>query len=149
MDLPADLPTDVATLQARLMATEARLAERDDIIERKEDRIIQLEKLVADFKRALFGSRSEKSDPDQHQLALEDIEIAIAAVHAEDEAIDPPRSPTTKHKTNRGHCPNTCRVLKKWSRRKIRHAVAEQSDTLSARTSTNAWTSSPPNSEFL
>lgn len=55
---------------------------------RKDERIERLEKLVADFKRALFGAKSEKVDPDQYQLALEDIETAMAAVHAEDEAVD-------------------------------------------------------------
>ncbi len=59
MDLPADLPSDVATLQALLRASEARVVERDGLIERKEDRIIRLEKLVADYKRALFGAKSE------------------------------------------------------------------------------------------
>jgi len=76
MDSTAALPTDVATLQALLLASEERLIERDAVIERKEDRIIRLENLVAGFKRALFGSKSEKADPDQYQLALEDIETA-------------------------------------------------------------------------
>jgi transposase len=47
----SDLPTDVATLQALLIAADARLSaqsqsllDRDGIIERKEDRIIRLEK---------------------------------------------------------------------------------------------------------
>jgi len=98
MDLPADLPTDVATLQALLRASEACNA-------RKDDRITRLEKLVADFKRALFGSKSEKADPDQYLLALEDIETAIAVVHAEDEAIDPPKTGPRKRNTNRGSLP--------------------------------------------
>ena len=41
-------------------------------------------KLVAAFKQAAFGRRSEKSDPDQFELALEDLETAIAVIHAED-----------------------------------------------------------------
>lgn len=96
---------DIATLQALLRASEARVADRDAIIDRKEDRIERLEKLVADFKRALFGAKSEKSDPDQYQLALEDIETAIAAVYAEDEAIDPPKVKPTTRNTNRGALP--------------------------------------------
>ena len=39
--------------------------------QRKDERIAQLEKLVAAFKQAAFGRRSEKSDPDQFELALE------------------------------------------------------------------------------
>lgn len=105
MNLPADLPTDVATLQALLRASAKQLSERDAIIERKEDRIIRLEKLVSDFKRALFGAKSEKADPDQYQLALEDIETAIAAVHAEDDVIDPPKNAPRKRNANRGSLP--------------------------------------------
>lgn len=76
------------------------------MIERKEDCIQRLQKLVPDFKRALFGTRSEKANPEQFELALEDIETAMAAVHAEDEAPDPPASPTAKpRKTNRGSLP--------------------------------------------
>jgi len=65
-----------------------------------------LEKLVADFKRALFGARSEKADPEQFELALEDIETAMAEIHAEDEALDPPTSrPAKPRNTNRGSFP--------------------------------------------
>ena len=77
MSEPADLPNDIEALKALLAASEDRNL-------RKQDRIDQLEKLVADFKRALFGARSEKADPEQFELALEDIETAMAAVHAED-----------------------------------------------------------------
>jgi len=105
MSLPADLPTDVATLQALLRFAEEHMSERDAIIERKEERIIRLEKLMVDFKRALFGSKSEKADPDQYQLALEDIETAIATVHAEDEAIDPPKMQPKTRNANRGSLP--------------------------------------------
>jgi transposase len=96
---PADFPDDIAALKALLVASESRNL-------RKQDRIDQLEKLVADFKRALFGTRSEKADPGQFELALEDIETAMAAVHAEDEALDPPTSRATKPRnTNRGSLP--------------------------------------------
>ena len=99
MSKPADLPNDIEALKALLAASEDRNL-------RKQDRIDQLEKLVADFKRALFGARSEKADPEQFELALEDIETAMAAVHAEDDAVDPPASrPTKPRNTNRGSFP--------------------------------------------
>ena len=108
----SDLPTDVATLQALLIAADARLSaqsqsllDRDGIIERKEDRIIRLEKLLADFKRALYGTKSEKANPDQYHLALEDIETAMAVVNAEDEAIDPPKAAASKSRAVRGVLP--------------------------------------------
>jgi len=98
MELPTDLPNDIDALKAIILASEERNARKDVRIER-------LEKLVADFKRALFGAKSEKTDPDQYQLALEDIQTAMAVVHAEDEAIDPPKDKPTKRKVNRGSLP--------------------------------------------
>jgi len=97
---PADLPDDIAALKALLVSSEGRNL-------RKQNRIDLLEKLVADFKRALFGARSEKTDPEQFELALEDIETAMAVVHAEDAALDPPTSRATKPRrnTNRGSLP--------------------------------------------
>ncbi len=82
----ADLPDDVAALKAMLIAAQAREASKDAQIARKDERIERLEKLVAAFKQAAFGRKSEKTDPDQFDLALEDLETAMAAIHAQDEA---------------------------------------------------------------
>ena len=52
--------------------------------------------MVVSFKKALFGAKSEKVDPTQYELELEDIETAIAQVEAEidaDERTAPVRSP--------------------------------------------------------
>ena len=122
----ADLLEEIATLKALIVASQAEIAyretaladrdatiaNRDAVIERKEDRIQRLEKLVADFKRALFGHKSEKANPEQYDLALEDIETAMAAIHAEDEAIDPAKSSSEKpdvtkpRNSNRGSLPS-------------------------------------------
>lgn len=81
----ANLPDDIAALKAMLIA--ARLSEaakdvaitsKDEHIARKDERIERLEKLVAAFKQAAFGRKSEKADPDQFHLALEDLETAMA-----------------------------------------------------------------------
>ncbi len=87
---PADLPDDIELLKA--------------IVLRQQDQNMRLEKLVADFKRALFGAKSEKAAPEQYELAFEDIETAIETVHAERDAdvalrLGKPR------KSNRGHLP--------------------------------------------
>lgn len=83
------------------------------IIRTDRDRIARLEALVKAARQALFGRKSEKLDPDQFELALEDIETAIKVVEAEKEA-DPstPKSPdaqdsgTAKTRAaNRGHLP--------------------------------------------
>ena len=74
--------------------------------QRKHERIAQLEKLVAAFKQAAFERRSEKSDPDQFELALEDLETAIAVVHAEEDVEDrAARRPAKPRSTNRGSLP--------------------------------------------
>ncbi|MEQ9121188.1 MAG: transposase, partial [Alphaproteobacteria bacterium] len=67
----ADLPDDVAELKALLLAAH--------------DRNDRLERLLLAFKQALFGRKSEKLDPDQFELALEDIETGISAIEAEKE----------------------------------------------------------------
>ena len=106
MIFPSDLPDDIDALKAIIMASQAKMSEQSGIIERKEDRILRLEKLLADFKRALYGAKSEKGHPDQYHLALEDIETAMAIVHAEDEAIDPPKtSGAAKSAKGRGVLP--------------------------------------------
>lgn len=99
----ANLPDDVAALKAMLIAAQARetakdvaIASKDEHIARKDERIERLEKLVAAFKQAAFGRKSEKTDPDQFDLALEDLETAMAAIHAEDEGtlLLEPRRPS-------------------------------------------------------
>jgi hypothetical protein len=54
----ADLPNDIAELKALLIAATA-------LGLRKDDRIARLEKLVAAFKQAVFGRKSEKINPEQ------------------------------------------------------------------------------------
>jgi len=93
-----NLPDDVAVLKAMVVASEGRNL-------RKQDRINHLETLVAAFKQALFGAKSEKTDPDQFELALEDIETAMAVIHAEDEADHPANRPAKPRKANRGSLP--------------------------------------------
>ena len=70
MMMGSNLPDDIDTLKAMILPPQAEIAQRDAlvadrdaVIERKEDCIQRLEKLVADFKRALFGALSEKASP--------------------------------------------------------------------------------------
>ena len=96
----ADLPDDIDALKALVIASKAHGARQDE-------RVAELEKLVKAFKQALFGSKSEKADPDQFQLALEDLETAIAVVHAADEADPSPieRKRKKRRSANRGALP--------------------------------------------
>lgn len=106
MSSAADLPDDIAALKAIILAQQELAAVHTGVIARKEDRIVRLEKLVADFKRALFGAKSEKVCPEQFELALEDIETAQEAIHADDEADDlRARGKPRPRKANRGSLP--------------------------------------------
>jgi transposase len=78
----APLPDDVARLKALLLAERAMAAKLAGQNE-------HLRAIVKELQRALFGRRSEKTThPDQLQLALEDLEQAIAEGAAEVEKSD-------------------------------------------------------------
>lgn len=89
----AKLPDDVDTLKV--------------IIAGRDERIEQLEVLVKAFKQALFGRKSEKINPDQFEMALEDIETAIEVVNSEQEADEfaPEAKPPKQRAGNRGALP--------------------------------------------
>jgi transposase len=101
------LPTDIDALHALLAAAraerDAAIAERDQAL----SQIDHLRHLLRRLQRAQFGRRSEKLDPEQLLLALEDIEQAIAG----DEADDDKRNPSAgqargeKRRANRGALP--------------------------------------------
>ena len=93
MSVPDELPNDIAELKA--------------IIRTQQDQNARLEALVASFKKALFGAKSEKVDPAQYELELEDIETAIAQVEAEIDAdvLTAPVRPAKPRQTNRGSLP--------------------------------------------
>ena len=138
----ADLPGDVATLKAMLIAATAREAETAAQIARKDERIERVEKLVAAFKQAAFGRKSEKADPDQFDLALEDLETAMAAIQAEDEVdagvaggsrISKPRA------ANRGSLPKHLPVSKRSLSRTVWSVPAVVACIASARMSQSAW----------
>jgi len=101
------LPDDVTAL--RLMVLEAR-AERDaerDQNTRLAVQVDRLRHLLRQLQRLQFGRRSEKLDPDQLNLAFEDLEQAIAEVEAEQEKADPAlkRARAEKRRAERGSLP--------------------------------------------
>jgi transposase len=83
------LPDDPAVLRALVLSI---AAERDAVIVER-DRLAQenerMAHLLDQLRRAQFGRSSEKLDPDQLQLALEDIEQAVAGIEAAQEQRDP------------------------------------------------------------
>ena len=95
------LPDDMAALKALLLAERAaaaRLAGHNE----------HLRAIIKELQRALFGRRSEKAaDPDQLQLALEDLEQALAQSEAAAEQADATlkASRTRQRRVNRGALP--------------------------------------------
>lgn len=76
---------------------EAFLAERTARIE-AEARADRLEHLVMEFKRALYGKKSEKFDPDQLDLTFEDLESAVAEAEAAKDDAGAPSDTSGKPK---------------------------------------------------
>jgi transposase len=97
----APLPEDVATLKALLLAERASAAKLAGQNE-------HLRAIIKELQRALFGRRSEKAaHPDQLQLALEDLEQALAQSEAEAERADATlkAARTRQRRGNRGALP--------------------------------------------
>ena len=71
----------------------------------------RLRHLLQQLRRAQFGRKSERLDPEQLQLAIEDLETAVAAEAAEQHKTAPiEKAPKKKRKTNRGSLPAHLRV---------------------------------------
>src|SRR4051812_13234970 len=114
--VPDDVPRDPDRLlhQLRQMAEvvtrqNASLvslqAERDTVQSKYEVAQAEIEKLrllIRQLQRGRFGRRSEKLDPDQLQLGLEDLEQTVAAAEAAQEAVaernDTPRVPRPRRR---------------------------------------------------
>jgi transposase len=101
------LPTDIEALHALLAAAhaerDAAIAERDQAL----SQIDRLRHLLRQLQRAQFGRRSEKLDPEQLLLALEDIEQAIAGDEAREDKKDAAaaKARAEKRRSNRGALP--------------------------------------------
>jgi transposase len=113
-DIAPELPADIEALQALVVATRAQLdcaiAERDAMILERNAALSQndrLRHLLRVLQRAQFGRRSEKLDPDQLLLAIEDTEQAIAANEAAAEKSDTAaaKARAQKRRSNRGALP--------------------------------------------
>jgi transposase len=100
MLMETDLPDDVEALRA-LVLEQARELEA---LQHFKARAERLQAIIDALQRHRFGRRSEQLDPDQFELALEDIEAALAeAEQARDKASR--TSPPRPRKSNRGSLP--------------------------------------------
>ncbi len=95
-------PEYVAQLERQLASTKALLAASEEANAR-------LERLLAQAKHEKFGPSSEKGDPDQRNLFIEDIEVAegqlAAAADAADKALGKAPKPKPPAKRNKGNLP--------------------------------------------
>lgn len=92
------LPTDADALRVLLLAERARHGEERE----------RWMAIIAELQRHRFGRRSERLDPEQLALALEDVEQMLAAADAAAEKNDtPPVKPAAARKRaiNRGALP--------------------------------------------
>lgn len=90
MSSPADidldaLPADVRMLIESERAARAELEQQVATLARHNERLAHL---VQEFRKALYGKRSEKLSADERQLAFEDLETALATAEATKEAAD-------------------------------------------------------------
>jgi transposase len=111
---PDTLPDDLAALRALVLTAwaerDAERAEKGRLIEERDQLAGQndrLRHLLRQLQRMQFGQRSEKLDPDQFNLGLEDLEQAIAAGKAEQEKADPAlrQARSEKRRAGRGPLP--------------------------------------------
>jgi transposase len=108
--MPIDaLPDDLDMLRALVSSLSN---ERDAAVaecRRVTDENDRLHHLLRQLQRAQFGRRSERLDPDQIQLALEDIETTIAEQDAQEDKKETAENPVDlqkkKRRANRGSLP--------------------------------------------
>lgn len=129
-DLPPEVVKAFAAMQFELSVERAArqheqavVAEKDAFISELKELIEKLEGQVHDYRRTRFGPKSEKLDPTQMELALEDLETAIAETQAqiafvEDKiaasAVDPEKAVPRKVRKVRAlpeHLPRVERVI--------------------------------------
>jgi transposase len=114
VEAPRDMDAEALweLLQAERARHAAELEERDRKIAAQADarvadheEIARLSRIIRDLQRATFGARSEKLDPDQLALALEDLEQELAA--AEVRLATPPEKAASaaRRRANRGALP--------------------------------------------
>jgi len=107
---------DAGTLWELLQAERARhaadLAERDRKIAAHEDaraadheEIARLTRIIRDLQRTTFGARSEKLDPDQLALALENLEQELASAELRLSTPAEKAATAAKRRANRGSLP--------------------------------------------
>lgn len=100
---PEPLPDDLDLLKTLVLEARRELAAKDADLARAQDANTRLWEALRQLQRAQFGRKSEKLDPDQLNLGMEDTEQAIAETQSPDPARPAPRS--APRSVNRGALP--------------------------------------------
>jgi transposase len=94
-----------ATITSLLAERDAAFGQRDTVLAERDAAQTEIEKLhllIRQLQRGRFGRRSEKLDPDQLQLGLEDLEQTTAAAEARQGEVaarkGTPRSPRLRRR---------------------------------------------------
>jgi transposase len=100
MLMEADLPDDVEALRALVLEQAREL----NVLKVFQAEVERLKAIIEALQRHRFGRRSEQLDPDQFELALEEVETALA--EAEHACAKASRTPAERpRKANRGSLP--------------------------------------------
>ena len=84
----ADMQFELSVERAARQHEQAVVAEKNVFITDLKELIEKLEGQVQEYRRTKFGPKSEKLDPAQMELALEDLETAIAETQARIAAVE-------------------------------------------------------------
>ena len=107
---------ELAVERAARQHEQAVVAEKDTFITELKALIDKLQGQVGQYRHAKFGPKSEKLDPAQLELALEDLEAAIAETQQQIDAVeakiadsetDPEKKPRKKRKARLRHFEQT------------------------------------------
>jgi Transposase C of IS166 homeodomain len=86
-------PLDVKQLLSRISELEKKLVRVEAEITYLKLEITRKDKTIAGLQQRLFGSSSEKVDPNQLQLALDQLHLGKPAPHQEATAAEAPKTP--------------------------------------------------------
>lgn len=105
MLVEAALPDDPHVLRAMLVERDRQITALEEAKTFAEAELARLGAIIAALQRHRFGARSEQLDPDQFQLALEEVDAAVARVQAGLDAVAAKPSEPRPAKRNRGALP--------------------------------------------
>jgi transposase len=103
MDKASSTTRDPDALLAIIAQMEAKISNLEDALAASEDEVKRLTQIFKAFQRHRFGRKSERLDPEQYQLVLEEIEAAISGAEQEVESKEPDKGAAKRRRrVNRG-----------------------------------------------